>query len=57
MKNKCSAEKKRLSVTKFIQRVQTSSLNAGATTQGASCPCGGGSSVLRFHSKHEIVLH
>ena len=36
-----------LSVITFIQRAQTSSLNAigGATRQGASCPCGGGSSV------------
>ena len=36
-----------LSVIKFIQRAQTSSLNAigGATRQGASCPCGGGSSM------------
>jgi len=36
-----------LSVIKFIQRAQTSSLNAigGATRQGARCPCGGGSSV------------
>jgi len=36
-----------LSVIQFIQRAQTSSLNAigGATTQGASCPCGGGSSM------------
>jgi len=36
-----------LSVIKFIQRAQTSSLNAirGATRQGASCPCGGESSV------------
>ena len=51
-----------LSVIKFIQRVQTSSLNAigGTTRQGASCPCGGGSSrayVLRFDLKDEIVLH
>jgi len=36
-----------LSVIKFIQRAQTSSLNAigGVTRQGASCPRGGGSSV------------
>jgi len=36
-----------LSVIKFIQRAQTSSLNAigGATRLDASCPCGGGSSM------------
>ena len=49
----------KLPVIKFIQPVQTSSLNAigGTTRQGASCPCGGGSSVLRFDLKDEIVLH